>query len=84
MADPKHAALHFPQAGSERNVELVQRDLSETIGIVTERQDDRRQGIRVFARIQGKKVESPMPNRGSRGLAVTAMPGEHGLQTFLQ
>src|SRR5882757_2724141 len=84
VADAKHFAREFGEAGAERHVVSFKHGLGELVGVVSRRHQHGGQHRRKFRRFKTQHLEAPLRDGGARGGREALMPGEYRIQPFLE
>ncbi len=83
MADAEDLAGDLAEAGAERDVVLLQRDLAEAVGVMARRHQDAGQHGRLLGRVLAEHFESPGLDRGAAGAGKALMAGKDVVEPFL-
>src|SRR6185295_17619383 len=84
MADPEHLARDLRQARSERHVEVVEHDLSELVGVVSRRRQDRGKNRREILWLLAEHLQAPVTDGGPGGRREPQMAREDILESFFK
>src|SRR3546814_17252821 len=76
MADAEHPAGQLGQAGAQRDVELLQRDAAEVVGILAFGHEDGGQRRGIVFRLAAEDFEAPGGDGAAGRLGVAVVAGE--------
>ena len=81
MPDAEDAIRQLAQARAEREIEALQGDLPDAVGVGRK---DRRQGGGKLALVGAEQLQAPGADRAAGGLGVPCVAGEDGVQPLLE
>ena len=81
VADAKHFAFELAETRTERHVEALENRRPHVVGVDAVGHEDRRQRVRVFARIRAT-ISSPRPHRTPRRLGEPRVTRERVREAF--
>ena len=83
MPDPKDLALDLAEAVAERQVEPVEHDPAEGVGVVARRHQHRGQGRAVGGRIDAEDLQPPGLDRAARRRGEPGVAREHVVEALV-